>query len=632
MSVYNTLMCGIAGIIGPAVLENKEALTKLCDGLAHRGPDAHGLWIDETNHIALAHTRLSIIDLNDTANQPFIDPTGNYVLTFNGEIYNYKTLRAELESTGVIFRTQSDTEVLLESYKRWGPDCVKKLEGMFAFAIWDAKQKSLFAARDRLGKKPFFYAVLENGLAFASEPHVLLELSNFKKSLHLTAMRAFLLLGYSPGTQTLWKDIFRLPAAHALLVQNGRSKIWRYWNLLESFENKINITEQDAAAHINTLLDAATETRLQSDVPFGLFLSGGLDSSAVLASMASKIGGDTIRTFSIGFNDPRYNESETAAKTAAHFGTKHKTFTLDPDTLDFAKILAHATNDPLADASFIPTYELSRLSRQSVKMILSGDGGDELFAGYPTYIASALHKKLSPFVPFPLPLPAPKTRRSFYYNFYQFAQGLPRDARRAHFSWRVFTSVKNWKKTFTPEFLENFSFDEIYALFEPHYEDSKHLEPLDQALYVDTKTWLVDSVLVKMDRATMSNGLEARAPLLDHRMVEFAASLPPSMKLKKLKRKYHMKHILREAQRSRLPEFLFNEPKRGFSVPISAWMRECDDLQDLTRAALRTTPIERFFNLKALESLMDQHENANHDNGLQLFNILLLSRFLAHNF
>jgi len=625
-------MCGIAGIIGNAVAENLDILPKMQNAITHRGPDASGIWTNPDNTLALIHTRLSIIDLDAAANQPFTDTSERYTITYNGEIYNYKDLRKELERHGANFRTNSDTEILLESYKHWGPDCLNHLNGMFAFAIWDANENRLFCARDRLGKKPFFYTQLpdNSGLAFASEPQTLLHLNTINKALHHSAMRSFLMLGYSTGAQTLHTSIKRLPPAHAMIIHQGETKIWRYWNLLESFENKTDICETKAATEISNLLDNATERRLQSDVPFGLFLSGGLDSSAVLASMCSKIGANNTKTFSIGFSDSRYNEADIAAKTAAHFDTTHKSVTLNPDRLDFDEILNAAAHDPLADASFIPTYELSKAARQSIKMTLSGDGGDELFAGYPTYIANAIHRKLSPFAFFKPPLPAPKKRRSLYYKLYQFTQGLPLDARRAHFSWRIYTSIKRWSNSFTTEFTENFSFEETYKLFEPYYDESAHLAPLDQALYVDTKTWLPDSVLVKMDRATMAHGLEARAPLLDYRMVELAASLPPSMKLKWSGRKFHMKHILRQAQRSRLPAFLFTQPKRGFSVPISNWLRNCDDLHDITRITLQHSPMQNFFNTTHLSTLMDQHTKTTHDHGLMLFNTLMLGKFLQN--
>ena len=606
--IYNTPMCGIAGVVGAYDLDD---MTKALDAIAHRGPDARGVWHDD--HAALGHVRLAIIDLDEAANQPMVD--GDFVLVFNGEIYNYETLRNELIDLGKHFKTQSDSEVLLQAYKVWGKDCLSKLNGMFAFAIWNARTKTLFAARDRVGKKPFFYARTDGGgLAFASEPQALLQLTD--SPYHHKAMQAYLALGYSTGEQTIWQNIKRLEAGCYLEICGNDFTIASYCNLLDSYRDKMRISKEDATQKLNALIDDATRLRLAADVPYGLFLSGGIDSNAVLASMVGAIGADKVRTFSIGFDENAYDEAGLAAQSAANFGTAHTQFQFTPDACPFEEVFDVAGAEPLADASILPTYVLAGEARKHVKMVLTGDGGEELFAGYPTYVADSLHRKISPFVPFMPPLPEPKARRTFYFKLHQFLKGLPMDGRRAHFSWRIYESAKTWDDVL----LEDFDLEDVYGLFDRHYEDAKDLSPLDQALYVDTKTFLVDSVMVKADRASMAHGLEARAPLLDYRIVEFAARLPEDMKLCGRQGKY----ILREAQRARLPAFLFDAPKRGFSVPISAWLR--GRLKGEMREALSAEALESFFDKDALSSLMDNHGNGAKDHGLALLALIGLAR------
>jgi len=601
-------MCGIAGVIGAVDLLKMD---KALDAMAHRGPDARGVWHD--GDVALGHVRLAIIDLDEAANQPMVD--GDFVLIFNGEIYNYKTLRNELAPLGATFKTQSDSEVLLQAYKYWGKDCLSKLNGMFAFAIWDKRTKTLFAARDRMGKKPFFYShTTEHGFVFTSEPQALLALA--PSSYHHKAVQAYAVLGYSTGEQSVWKNIKRLEAGHYLEMRGSELDIKPYWSLLDSYRDKVSISEGEAIEELNGLIDDATALRMQADVPYGLFLSGGIDSNAVLASMVKAIGAEKTRALSIGFDEAAYDEADFAMRSAEHFGAHFTRFQFTPDSVPFEDIFAAAGAEPLADASILPSYVLAGEARKYVKMVLTGDGGDELFAGYPTYVADALHRTLSPFVPFMPPLPEPKARRTFYFKLHQFLKGLPMDGRRAHFSWRIYESAKTWGDLF----IEDFDIEDVYALFDRHYEDAKDLSPPDQALYVDTKTFLVDSVMVKADRATMAHGLEARAPLLDYRIVEFAARLPDDMKLRGRQGKY----ILRKAQRSRLPAFLFDAPKRGFSVPISDWLR--GRLHGVMRSCLGNGALDPFIDPSKLQSVVRDHESRSRDHGLTLFTLMALAK------
>ncbi len=629
-------MCGIAGWLNNSGATDLSVLKAMNAGIAHRGPDADDVW--QEDGIGLCHRRLAIIDLSPTNDQPLFDTSGRYVIVFNGEIYNYIELRAELEAKGVTFKTKGDTEVFLEAYKQWGFDCLNKALGMFAFAIWDRTEKTLFLARDPIGKKPMFYSDMNGrGFAFASEPGGLLNNPGVDQTRNESSMRKFLVLGYTTGPETMWRGIKRLLPAHAMVVNaRGEIKTWCYKDLVKAYETKRRFSSTaEAIGEFNHILDDATKIRCRSDVPYGLFLSGGLDSNSVLASMVRAIGADKTRTFSIGFHENDYDESSVAAQSAKFFGTDHKTFMLDPAAIDLDKILNRMGREPLADVSFIPTYMLSKQTREHVKMVLTGDGGDELFAGYPTYVADRLRRGVAWALPAKAwqkiyheadrLLPSSRKRMSLAFKLRQFLRGVSLDAGRAHFSWRLTVGEANWRNLFTPEFAENFSWDEVYADFAPHFEKAKHLSPLDQALYVDTKTWMVDSVMVKADRATMANSLEARSPFLDIRMFEFAASLPDHLKLDLLNVK---KKMIRIAQKDRLPEFLFQQKKKGFSVPVSKWMG--GSLSAHANDALANPALNGVFDKQALNAMYQDHVAGVRDNGLALFNTIILSKWLKN--
>ncbi len=624
-------MCGIAGWLNFSGNADLSILKTMNNGIAHRGPDADDVW--QEGQIGLCHRRLAIIDLSPTNDQPLHDTSGRYVIVFNGEIYNYVELRSELESKGATFKTQGDTEVVLGAYKHWGHDSLNRLIGMFAFAIWDKTEKSLFLARDPIGKKPMFYSMLGgDGFAFSSEPSGLLGNLKVDTNRNESSMRKFLVLGYTTGTQTVWKGIERLLPANAMTVTaGGQVKTWCYKDLIRAYEKKRRFTSIDEASYeFNKILDDATGIRCRADVPFGLFLSGGLDSNTVLASMVKEIGAQQTRTFSIGFQEAEYDESALAARSAKYFGTQHINFRLDPNSIDLADILSKMAREPLADVSFIPTYMLAHETRKHVKMVLTGDGGDELFAGYPTYVANRMRNAANWMLPNSFwrkiyhaadrNLPAGQKRMSLSFKLRQFMRGMSLDEGRAHFSWRLTMAETGWQDLFTPEFADNFSWEEVYADFAPHFERAKHLSALDRALYVDTKTWLVDSVMVKADRATMANGLEARAPLLDIRMFEFAASLPDHLKLDFMNAK---KKLIRVSQKDRLPEFLFTEKKRGFSVPVSKWMS--GSLADFAKEAIANS--RGVFERSKLENLYNDHVTSKRENGLALFHTIILLKW-----
>lgn len=637
-------MCGIAGWLSPAGAVDQNILTAMNQKIAHRGPDADAVWANDARTVGFTHRRLAIIDLQAASNQPLHDATGKYTLIFNGEIYNFKALRAELESLGHTFRTKGDGEVLLEAYKQWGVECLRRLDGMFAFALWDEKQQWLFMARDRYGKKPFFYSLLPDsaggGLLFASEPQAFNAHPAFKSSLNTNALCAYLTLGYSVGATTLHDTVKRLPAAHAMLLPLGSApKIYEYWDLSAAYRAKQHFdTPDDAADRLRDMIDDATRARLESDVPFGLFLSGGMDSNSVLASMVREQGAANTHTFSIGFDEKSYDESGIAEQSARHFGTQHTTIRVDPTTIDIEKILRHAGQEPLADTSFIPSYVLAQHTAQHVKMVLTGDGGDEVFAGYPTYIANFMRRATSPFLPNIAwqkineriqRLPTGFERMGLNFKLKQMLRGMTLDARRAHFSWRVIQNESEWQNLLNPELAAGYSWDGVFSEFDAHFQRVHDLHPLDQALYVDAKTWMVDSVLVKMDRATMAHGLEARSPLLDHHIAEFAAGLAPNLKLRLTPKGFKTKWILRHSQRDRLPDFIHNQPKKGFSVPIASWFS--GRLSQLMKDTINDPLVTPYLNKPAVDAMMDEHIAQRTNHSLTLFNLMVFAQWMHNN-
>lgn len=628
-------MCGIAGIFLQKRPVERSMLVTLSQGLAHRGPDAEGIWCD--GPVGFVHRRLSIIDTSDASNQPLFDNSRQFAMVFNGEIYNYKPLRSELQSKGAVFLTQGDGEVLLEAYKYWGQDCVNKIEGMFAFAIWDMKEQTIFCARDRMGKKPFFYSMFQDadggGFAFSSEPRALSMLPGVRRDVDINSLHKYIALGYSIGKDTLWQGIKRLSPGHTLFMKRaGAAKIREFYDFLPAFSQKTGASFQEASEQLWELLNKCVEDRMQSDVPFGAFLSAGLDSNSVLSSMKSIIGPEKVQSFTIGFSEKSYDESSVAAEAAQAMGISHKTFLLDPEKIDLDRILDKAGEEPLADASFIATYCLSQYTRQDVKMVLTGDGGDELFAGYPTYIANKIHRTLSPILPsfawggaHKLAegiLPVSFKRMSFEFKVKQFLRGLAMDAPRAHFSWRVLMSDQGLGALFNQDVHRSSIWENVYSEFEPHFKKASHLSPLDQTLYVDAKTWMVDSVLVKVDRASMAHGLEARSPFLDHKMVEFAASLPESYKLSGVNKK----RILKNAARPHIPGLIFNQKKRGFSVPVSYWM---DRLIEANILEIKGSSfLASIFDQNTVSRLVEEHRARARNHGLTLLNIIILSKWL----
>jgi asparagine synthase (glutamine-hydrolysing) len=506
-------MCAIVGWLSNEPNPAHSTIEAMADVLSHRGPDARGFFVE--GNVALGHRRLSVIDTSDAANQPMQDSTGRYVIVFNGEIYNFTGLRTQLAQTGHSFKTRSDTEVILEAYKRWHTGCLERLNGMFALALWDRQEQSLLLARDRIGKKPLFYSATKQGLVFASEIRALLHHPAIKDEVDLAGLTCFLTMNYVSGNRSLLAGIHKLPPATFLVVKpGGVLSFQRYWSLAPHFHNKsIYRTELEAAEALGALIDDATRIRMVSDVPLGAFLSSGIDSATVVASM--KLASNNVETFSIAFAESSYNEADEARALACRLDTKHRDLVVGIDLDGMMQSIVRAADEPIADNSTLPMWFLSRFAREHVTVALSGDGGDELFAGYETYIADALARHLMHFPTRWLSklvdhiLPVSFDKVSWDYKLRLFLKGISEGWPRSHYSWRTIFDFAERLRLLQPEIAKKIKECDPYEDFSRIYADVDECQPLDQALYLDMHTWLVDDVLVKTDRMSMAHVLKS---------------------------------------------------------------------------------------------------------------------------
>jgi asparagine synthase (glutamine-hydrolysing) len=623
-------MCGIVGWLSNGPRPDRSTLVAMADALSHRGPDAHGVFVEA--NIGLGHRRLSVIDTTDAANQPMEDNTGQYVIVFNGEIYNFRELRIELEQNGHFFRTRSDTEVILEAYKRWHTRCLDRFNGMFAFALWDRRDQSLFLARDRIGKKPLFYSVTSQGMIFASEARALLHHPAVKIDTDPIAIASYLAMNYVPGDRSLLIDVRKLPPASFITIRpGGMPRPQKYWSLAPYFHRKtVHRSEHEAAEALRALIDDATKLRMVSDVPLGAFLSSGLDSATVVAAMKSA--SDNVQTFSIEFPESTYNEAREARELAHYLHVAHSDRAIGTDLDGIIQAVTRAADEPIADNSAVPMWFLCRAAREQVTVALSGDGGDELFAGYETYIADWLVRPLaylpdhwlkgiSRFADHSLPVSFDKV--SWDYKARRFLKGALAGWPRSHFSWRTIFDDEERRHLMQPGLLEMTARADPYDYFTRVYAEVDGCRPLDQALYVDIHTWLVDDVLVKTDRMAMAHGLEVRAPFLDYRIVEFAAALPPDWKLKKTQ----TKRLLKQSQKQRLPEAVLKRRKKGFNAPMSHWLR--GPLRDFARDSLNSSKLDDYLVRHEIDRLWTDHMVGRRDNGFKLFGLICLSLWLG---
>ena len=609
-------MCGICGIVNsnrdnavsPGLLET------MTGKIAHRGPDDFGYFID--GPVGLGHRRLSIIDLGG-GKQPIFNEDESIVVIFNGEIYNYADLTDELIARGHVFKTRSDTETIVHAYEEYGDDCITRFRGMFAFALWDRRQQRLLIARDRLGIKPVYYHRGRDAFVFASEIKSLLEAPGVPREVDETALNLYLSLRYVPGPRTMFKDIFKLQPGQLLVLDGSGIHIRRYWDI--NYERGV-LSTADAAREFDRILEESVRLRLIAEVPLGVFLSGGLDSSAILAVMAKIRQGEPIKTFSVGYEsangvEDENNEFAYAREAAQAFGAEHHEFRLKAiDFADFIPQLVWHLDEPLADPSCIPLYFIARLARQFITVVLSGEGADEVLAGYSIYqkmlaLENVRRVPGAESIGGMLGATLPEGK---YQNYLRMA-GIPLARRYRGVSRGFFPAMQArlmGRSTTARE-----SLDEIYA---PYFQAVSQASPLNRMLYVDAKVWLPDDLLLKADKMTMANALELRVPFLDHKLVEFAAQLPDSMKLEGSTGK----KLLRQSMQGTLPDSILHRSKKGFPVPTQSWLH--GQLKQFTRDILSATDSASrcYFDPKVIEEIVKGQE-AGADRHQELWTLLI---------
>ncbi len=606
-------MCGICGIIdfsGAPI--NKGLVRQMNNILVHRGPDEEGYYFNQAgsgqrmvSSVALGHRRLSIIDLA-SGKQPLSNEDKTIWIVFNGEIYNYRDLREELLEKGHRFRTRSDTEVIVHLYEEKGEDVFTYLNGMFALAIWDGRKQRLILARDRLGKKPVYYCLKDNRFLFASELKALLVNPEIERQIAPEALSDYLAFLYIPAPATIFKDVYKLEPATYLVCQNGQIKKYRYWE--PQFEIKPNYQWKKACKDFLDLLEDVVQIRLESEVPLGAFLSGGIDSSTVVAVMA-RLMQRPVDTTSIGFKEVSFNELPYARQVAQRYHTHHNEHILEPDFIRYLPRIIYHLDEPFADSSALPTYLLCQMTRRHVTVALSGDGGDENFAGYTRY-SSAMREELwrrhLPLLSRRLVFTLFSLFASPYLRGYTFLENLthnlPRAAAHVLFCFDDDLKERLFTKSFKRQLGNYSSFDKM----EEYFSRCQHLPPLSQLQYVDLISYLPEDIMTKVDRMSMAHALETRAPLLDYRVVEFAGSLPPEWKLKNGEGKYFLKKVLEPL----LPHEILYRSKQGFSVPIGAWFR--GRLQAMMEKVLFSKQaLERgYFEPQFLKELWQRHLRA----------------------
>jgi asparagine synthase (glutamine-hydrolysing) len=598
----------------------------MIDAERHRGPDDEGVWADEM--CALGHRRLAIIDLSPAGRNPLSNEDGSLQITFNGEIYNFQALRRELERLGYRFRTRTDTEVVVCAYEQWGIEATGRLRGMFAFGLWDRNRRRLLLARDRVGKKPLFYAQVGDRFYFASELQSLLAARDIPREVNRAAIDAYLSWGYVPAPDTAFKGIYKLPPAHWMTLDLGaeepRIRIERYWSL--EYEPKLRISEEEASDAINEKLTEAVRLRMISDVPLGAFLSGGIDSSIVVGLMA-RLSERPVKTFSIGFKEAAYNELDHARRIAAKWGADHHEFIVEPDALNVLPRLVRHYGEPYADSSAIPTFYLSQMTRSKVTVALNGDGGDESFAGYERYMGNRLAERMQSIPGSRLSARAlgsilpdsldPKNRLRQAKRFLSVAT-QPMEKRYGH--WVGFISDSLKQELYTRQFRSSLNGTSTNDWIRSLFEQARGLDPVDAAMSVDVDSYLPYDLLVKVDITSMSNSLEARSPFLDHELMEFAARLPVSYKLRGKQSKY----LLKLAFKDSLPAENVNRRKMGFGVPVGAWF--CGPLRPLLEDALLSTQAVKrdYFQQQAVRRLVGEHLERRADHSFSLWNLLML--------
>jgi len=617
-------MCGIAGIAGynpgPGII---ESMTR---ALAHRGPDAENFYHCSQRPVALGHRRLSILDL-EGGSQPMADSTGNVVVVFNGEIFNHRELRADLESLGYKFRSNhSDTEILVNGWREWGSDLPLKLNGMFAFCVYDRQAGKIFLARDRFGKKPLYWWARGGAIAFASELNSLLCHPNVDREIDPLALKRYFAYGYIPAPLSLYKAVGKLPGGYKLDfdLASGKVRSEAYWNFaVEPDEGLMSRPEEEIQGELRSRLTAAVRRRLVADVPVGIMLSGGLDSSAIVAVAAQDDSASQLKTFSLGFREADFDESGYAQQMAHHVGTEHFEEILGiEDAFSIAHTVISKLDEPMGDSSIVPMYLLSRFARRHVSVILSGDGGDELFAGYAPFRALTPALTYKSIVPRPLRhlissavdlLPASEGYMSLDFKLKRTLKGLEYQ----HGAWNPAWMGPLEPREIAELLRQPVSVEEVYADALEAWETSRAPDMVGRTTEFYTRFYLQDSVLTKVDRASMMVGLEVRAPFLDNDVVEFARRLPTPLKC----RGGRGKHILRESMRGRVPDRLLDRPKKGFAMPLTKWLKEWS-IPEIFPATL--------FDREVFINRVVRHQSGHRDDRLFLWCWLVLQRHLKN--
>jgi asparagine synthase (glutamine-hydrolysing) len=614
-------MCGIAGFIerensNPA--EKAARLDAMCRIITHRGPDEQGMAVE--GRAALGMRRLSIIDLKG-GQQPIYNEDDSILIVFNGEIYNFQDLREDLIKRGYKFKTHSDTETILHAYEEYGENCVDHLRGMFAFAIWDKRDESLFIARDRVGKKPLFYALAGGNFVFGSELKVLLEHGEISREIDHPALDAYLTFGYVPEEFCIFKEVKKLLPGHHLNFKDGRIETKKYWD----FHYVTPVEVKSEGEYIERLRHEITEAvriRLISEVPLGAFLSGGVDSSSIVGAMAH-LSAAPVKTFSIGFNEDSFNELKFARLTAEHFGTEHHEFIVTPDLVETVDQLVWHFDEPFADSSALPTFMVAKMARDYVTVVLSGDGGDELFAGYTRYVVD---RKRSGFAHLPgiirkgvqtvsANLPHGVKGKNYLYN-------VSLDAVERYIdSVSHFNKIRR-KALYSADFQArlNGGFGLAENLYRSFAESVETGNGIDNLLYLDSKTYLPSDILVKVDRMTMAASLEARVPLLDHKLIEFVTGIPAELKMKGLETKY----IFKKAMEGIVPHEILYREKQGFGVPINQWINS--QLRERIHDTLGDAKTEQrgYFDKRYIRTLLDEHHRGRRDHAHSLWMLWML--------
>jgi asparagine synthase (glutamine-hydrolysing) len=612
-------MCGIAGFTRSASPEGDVALLhRMGEAIAHRGPDAHGEFLDD--YVGLAHRRLAIIDLSEDGAQPMYSVCGRYVVVCNGEIYNFQELRAKYAEKGYVFRSRTDTEVILAAYSFYGEACLEQLHGMFAFALWDKQRQTLFLARDRIGKKPLYWWHGGNDrLAFASELKSLLLLPAVRSEIDQTAIVDYLKYLYVPAPKTIYRNIHKLLPGHSLTLRIRQQPVIKeYWDVKFAASDGLDFTA--ATEHLLDLVRRKTALRMVADVPLGAFLSGGVDSSGIVALMAQH-SAESVRTCTIGFADNAFDETSYAREVAKRYGTLHREYQVRENLIETIRVLPKYFDEPFADSSAVPTYHVARLARQAVTVALSGDGGDESFGGYQKYVTEQIEHKVRRTAPrFLLHLLhglAAESTSGLRKKIGSLSTAALADPGAGFYRTNTFITDRQFDQLLAPQ-LASFCRDYDPSEYTRRYWDKQQgADHVTRMLYTDLKTYLPGEALVKVDRASMAHALEVRSPLLDHAVVEFAATLPSRWKIVGKQKKI----ILRHAFSSLLPSDFLARRKQGFAVPLAAWFR--NELQALTREMLlENEALDTYFSRSAIARLHQQHLQQREDHGTLLWTLL----------